>query len=103
MRRRPASEAASDQPDSTSNTLAWKHSFLLAVLDMHCMCSSYVHASALMWLLLLLLLPLPLRQELAKGPKLVLRADDEAQLMAVADAARAQGLPCHSVAEATGG
>jgi hypothetical protein len=53
--------------------------------------------------LLLLLLLLLLLQELAKGPKLVLRADDEAQLMAVADAARAQGLPCHSIAEATGG
>jgi hypothetical protein len=47
-------------------------------------------------------LSLLLLQELAKGPKLVLRADDEAQLMAVADAARAQGLPCHSIAEPTG-
>jgi hypothetical protein len=54
-------------------------------------------------LCLLLLLLLLLLQELAKGPKLVLRAEGEAQLMAVADAARAQGLACHSIAEPTGG
>lgn len=33
----------------------------------------------------------------------MLRADDEAQLLAVAEAAREQGIPSHSIAEATGG
>lgn len=46
--------------------------------------------------------PALMQWELAKGPKLVLRADNEAALMAVADKARAAGLPCHSIAEPTG-
>eukprot|EP00878_Enallax_costatus_P016574 GHUV01017390.1.p1 GENE.GHUV01017390.1~~GHUV01017390.1.p1 ORF type:complete len:184 (+),score=45.58 GHUV01017390.1:521-1072(+) len=40
--------------------------------------------------------------EMAKGPKVVLRADDEQQLLAVAEAAREQGIPSHSIAEPTG-
>jgi peptidyl-tRNA hydrolase len=39
-------------------------------------------------------------QELAKGPKLVLRADNEQQLLAAMEAARAAGIPHHSIAEA---
>eukprot|EP00879_Flechtneria_rotunda_P014572 GHRR01015229.1.p2 GENE.GHRR01015229.1~~GHRR01015229.1.p2 ORF type:complete len:193 (+),score=65.01 GHRR01015229.1:513-1091(+) len=46
--------------------------------------------------------PVLAQWELAKGPKLVLRAEGEQQLMAVADAAREQGIPSHSIAEATG-
>lgn len=41
-------------------------------------------------------------QEQAKGPKLVLRADDEEQLLAVMKAAQELCLPTHSIAEATG-
>jgi peptidyl-tRNA hydrolase len=37
---------------------------------------------------------------LAKGPKLVLRADTEQQLLATMEAARAAGIPHHSIAEA---
>ncbi|KAF8065440.1 F-box protein [Scenedesmus sp. PABB004] len=40
--------------------------------------------------------------ELAKGPKLVLRADDEAALLVADAAARAAGWPAHSLVEATG-
>lgn len=40
-------------------------------------------------------------QELAKGPKLVLRADNEQQLLAAMEAARAAGIPYHSIAEAS--
>lgn len=43
---------------------------------------------------------LPPKQELAKGPKLVLRADSEQQLLAAMEAARAAGIPHHSIAEA---
>lgn len=42
-------------------------------------------------------------QELAKGPKLILRADDEQQLLGVLEAARAAGVPYHSIAEAAPG
>lgn len=45
--------------------------------------------------------PLP-AWEAAKGPKLLLRADDEAGLLAVADAARDAGVLLHSIAEPTG-
>jgi peptidyl-tRNA hydrolase len=40
---------------------------------------------------------------LAKGPKLVLRADTEQQLLATMEAARAAGIPHHSIAEACSG
>lgn len=42
-----------------------------------------------------------MQQELAKGPKLVLRADNEQQLLAALEAARAAGIPYHSIAEAS--
>ena len=42
-------------------------------------------------------------QELSKGPKLVLRADGEQQLLAALEAARAAGIPYHSIAEAVPG
>lgn len=38
-----------------------------------------------------------------KGPKLVLRADNEQQLIAAMEAARAAGIPHHSIAEASSG
>lgn len=42
-------------------------------------------------------------QELSKGPKLVLRADSEQQLLQALEAARAAGIPYHSIAEAVPG
>lgn len=45
--------------------------------------------------------PVLMQWELAKGPKLVLRADNEQQLLAALEAARAAGIPYHSIAEAS--
>lgn len=41
-------------------------------------------------------------QEQAKGPKLVLRAENEKQLLEVLHVAQGMCLPTHSIAEATG-
>lgn len=46
--------------------------------------------------------PALMQWELAKGPKLVLRADNEQQLLAAMEAARAAGIPHHSIAEPAG-
>jgi peptidyl-tRNA hydrolase len=55
------------------------------------------------WSFLVLCRALSPFQELSKGPKLVLRADSEQQLLQALEAARAAGIPYHSIAEAVPG